>query len=277
MRSSSASILIKFQGEIQLPLLSVARQPLRTSYENKVLISARVVLIVKQSNNMDYWIWSLLVVALTYTITSVYRQLSYFSRWRIPHPLELPLVGAIYALFFPRRHINDFIRYIYDSDPDAKYVGAHVFTKPVIFIRDLDLVKSVLVKHFDHFADRKTFVDEKADPLFGRNLNFLNGDRWKEIRTILSPAFTSSKMKTMYVLMSKCAENFTDEFLSKYENVEAVNMKDVIGRYTNDTIASCAFGIEVDSMKEPNNEFYLQAKETTKFQVRVYSQTKHFL
>ncbi|NP_001166013.1 cytochrome P450 9AH6 [Nasonia vitripennis] len=210
---------------------------------------------------MDYWIWSLLVVTLTYAITSIYRQLSYFSRWGIPHPREMPIVGAIYALFFPRRHINDFIKYIYDFNPDAKYVGAHIFTKPTIFIRDLDLVKTVLVKHFDHFADRKTFVDEKADPLFGRNLNFLNGDRWKEIRTILSPAFTSSKMKTMYVLMSKCAENFTDEFLKKYGDAEAVDMKGAIGKYTNDTIASCAFGIEVDSMKDPNNEFYLQAKE----------------
>ena len=40
-------------------------------------------------------------------------------------------------------------------------------------------------------------------------------------------------------------------------------MKGLMTRFTNDTIATSAFGIEVDSINEDNNEFYLMAKDIT--------------
>lgn len=36
-------------------------------------------------------------------------------------------------------------------------------------------------------------------------------------------------------------------------------------RYTNDVIASAAFGIKVDSLAEPNNLFYNMGKKVTNF------------
>ncbi|XP_011705770.1 PREDICTED: cytochrome P450 9e2-like, partial [Wasmannia auropunctata] len=44
-----------------------------------------------------------------------------------------------------------------------------------------------------------------------------------------------------------------------------MEMKDVFARYTNDVIATCVFGISVDSMKNPENEFYVYGKEATSF------------
>jgi hypothetical protein len=35
---------------------------------------------------------------------------------------------------------------------------------------------------------------------------YVAGQRWKDMRSTLSPAFTSSKMKTMFVLMSECCQ-----------------------------------------------------------------------
>lgn len=40
-------------------------------------------------------------------------------------------------------------------------------------------------------------------------------------------------------------------------------MQDAFTRYTNDVIAASVFGLEVDSLKEPNNEFYLRGKHVT--------------
>ena len=217
---------------------------------------------------MDCWIWTLVCLLLGYLVLKAYTQLTYFSRQGIPSPPELPFIGSILAIFVPRRHVNQFISYLYNSHPDAKYIGIHIFMRRSILIRDLDLVKTVLVKRFDHFADRKTFVDEATDPLFGQNLNFLNGDRWRQVRNTLSPAFTASKMRTMYVLMEQCAQKFTDGLLEMYEGrEEGVDMKDVVSRYTNDVIASCAFGIEVDSLRVPDNEFYMKAKGSASFSV----------
>lgn len=44
-----------------------------------------------------------------------------------------------------------------------------------------------------------------------------------------------------------------------------VDVKDLTTRYTNDVIASCAFGLKVDSHMNENNEFYAMGKIATTF------------
>ena len=44
-----------------------------------------------------------------------------------------------------------------------------------------------------------------------------------------------------------------------------VEMKDLFTRYTNDVIATSAFGIGCDSLKDPKNEFYTLGKKFTNF------------
>lgn len=54
-----------------------------------------------------------------------------------------------------------------------------------------------------------------------------------------------------------------NHFLEKKEEIVEADMQDVFTRYTNDVIASSVFGADVDSLKEPNNEFYLRGREAT--------------
>jgi cytochrome P450 family 9 len=42
-------------------------------------------------------------------------------------------------------------------------------------------------------------------------------------------------------------------------------MKDFFTRYTNDVIATSAFGISCDSLNNPRNEFYEMGKDVTNF------------
>jgi hypothetical protein len=48
-------------------------------------------------------------------------------------------------------------------------------------------------------------------------------------------------------------------------NLLAVEMRDLLARYSNDVIATSAFGIECDSLKNPKNEFYEMGKDITNF------------
>ncbi|XP_055697001.1 cytochrome P450 9e2-like [Phlebotomus papatasi] len=136
--------------------------------------------------------------------------------------------------------------------------------KPRFMIRDPELIKQITVKDFDHFLDHRFNIDERNEPLFGRNLLILKGQRWREMRSTLSPAFTGSKMRTMFQLVSECCS----EVISFLENdangkVRQTDLKDLFSKYTNNVIASCAFGLKVDSLKDKNNEFYLYGKEAT--------------
>ncbi|CAH1969397.1 unnamed protein product [Acanthoscelides obtectus] len=85
------------------------------------------------------------------------------------------------------------------------------------------------------------------------------------MRSILSPCFTSSKMRAMSPLMTGCAERFTNYFLNLNEEVVSVEVKEAFTRYATDVIGSTAFGVEVDSLKQPENTFYVMGKRATTF------------
>lgn len=109
--------------------------------------------------------------------------------------------------------------------------------------------------------DHRSFIPAESEPLWASNLVFLKGEKWRQMRATLSPTFTSSKMKTMFVLISQCAEDFVKFFIKDDDKIVDVDVSDVIARYTNDVIATTAFGIKCDSLRDRENEFYLMGKE----------------
>lgn len=145
--------------------------------------------------------------------------------------------------------------------------GVFNFRTPQYLVRDPDIIKQMAVKDFDHFEERFKFIDGKSDKLWGNSLFLMDGERWRLMRATLSPAFTGSKMRQMFALVADCADNVVEHLMKKATNGEKINieMKDFFTRYTNDVIASCAFGLKVDSVAEPENEFYMSGKKLTNF------------
>jgi len=77
-------------------------------------------------------------------------------------------------------------------------------------IRDLELVKNILVKDFQYFIDHVLSLDEKLDPLFSRALPAMKGQTWRHWRTNLTPVFTSGKKKIMFYLADTCGKELAD-------------------------------------------------------------------
>lgn len=90
------------------------------------------------------------------------------------------------------------------------------------------------------------------------------GNGWQDMRATLSPAFTSSKMRAMFLLMEECADQFI-EYFKKQNGVISVELKDTFTRFSNDVIGTTAFGVTCDSLKDKNNEFYVMGKKLTMF------------
>ena len=193
------------------------------------------------------------------------QNLNYFKKHGIPYKTPFPILGNMAASIFRRQSIVDLVQNTYNLHPEAKYVGMFDITGPLIVLRDRDLIKSIALKNFDLFPDHRTLVEEHQDPLFGKNLFALKGERWRQVRPIMSPAFTSSKMKGMFKLMSDYAAEFSNYLTQMPAEKRIMDIKDVFTRYTNDVIATCAFGISVDSMRNPKNEFYVYGREATNF------------
>uniref|UniRef100_A0A0A9WFD2 Cytochrome P450 6B1 n=1 Tax=Lygus hesperus TaxID=30085 RepID=A0A0A9WFD2_LYGHE len=85
---------------------------------------------------------------------------------------------------------------LYNTFPDEKLYGIHVFLTPGIVIRDPDLMVDVCIKDYDHFTDNGLGSNQETD-LTGGNLLFLHGQQWKEVRGKVSPFFTPMKIKAM--------------------------------------------------------------------------------
>lgn len=87
------------------------------------------------------------------------------------------------------------------------------------------------------------------------------------MRATLSPAFTGSKMRQMFEFIREVGHQTADTMSEdiKAGKESAFEFKALAMKFTVDVIASSAFGIEVNSFKDPENEFYKIATKITNF------------
>ncbi|TRY80803.1 hypothetical protein TCAL_15443 [Tigriopus californicus] len=113
---------------------------------------------------------------------------------------------------------------------------------------DLELVKHVLIKDFEVFVDRfgKFNVSVYRSSL-RKQLVTLKGELWKDVRSVFSPVFTSGKMKLMMHFMKAISLNLQEAMRQCAEHSKPIDLKDLFGKYSMDTIATCGFGVDAGS------------------------------
>lgn len=90
--------------------------------------------------------------------------------------------------------MGDQITRFYNEFKLRGLVGGGVYFSfiPTFIPVDLELIKNIVQRDFDHFVNHGFYVNEKDDPLSG-HLFSLEDERWKYLRTKLTPTFTSGK------------------------------------------------------------------------------------
>lgn len=109
-----------------------------------------------------------------------------------------------------RASIGHHLKKLYEDYKGESCVGIFSFDKPALVVRDLELVKRILVKDSEHFVDRLLHMDEDIDPLAAKGLFMVKGQKWKHLRSSLSPTFASGRMKNMFYLVDKCAKDLVE-------------------------------------------------------------------
>lgn len=118
----------------------------------------------------------------------------------------------------------------YNALAPHRFGGVYNFYKPLLYVRDPDLIKNILIKDFQYFLNRNPGLANEEDPL-SLNLFNLMGEEWKVLRRKLSPTFTSGKMKIVFQLMKECAEDM-GKILDKSAVIgEVVHVQDLMARY----------------------------------------------
>jgi cytochrome P450 family 6 len=148
-----------------------------------------------------------LFIGLYFYVT---RNFNFWQKLGIPYVKPAPFVGNLKDCVLLKTSIAEQLQRIYRENSDKPYVGMFSFDKPSLLIRDLELVKNILVKDFQNFIDHVFTADEKIDPIFGNNLAVLKGQLWRHIRTNLTPGFTSGKTKMMFCLVDTCGKELAE-------------------------------------------------------------------
>ncbi|KAH0505366.1 Cytochrome P450 3A13 [Microtus ochrogaster] len=147
----------------------------------------------------------------------------------------------------------------------GKMWGFYEGRNPLLAITDPDMIKTVLVKEcYSTFTNRRTFgpvgIMKKA-------ISVAENEEWKRIRALLSPTFTSGKLKEMLPIIKQYADVLVKNMRKKSENGDPISMKDIFGAYSMDVITSTSFGVNVDSLNNPQDPFVEKIKKLLKFDV----------
>ena len=87
------------------------------------------------------------------------------------------------------------------------------------------------------------------------------------MRAIVSPVFTSGKLKLMVPYVDKCGENMEELLRTAALMGEVLEGKQMYGKFTLDSIATSGFGIESNSYKDPDNIFRINAMKLVRYSV----------
>ncbi|EAT39034.1 AAEL009133-PA [Aedes aegypti] len=197
---------------------------------------------------------NLLVMVFALSVILVRRRYSYWKRIGVPFiqpRFPLGSIGSIGTRIHSSQLLAQFYQQLKGSHP---FAGIFYFLQPVALALDLEFVKNVMVRDFQYFHDRGLYYNEKDDPLSSHLFN-IEGTKWTTLRRKLVPTFSSGKLKMMCPTVVSVADRFKMCIEKSIAKEEAIEMRELLARFTTDVIGSCAFGIECNSLENPDDKF----------------------
>lgn len=202
----------------------------------------------------------LYIVAIFFIIYLWFKvKFSFWNRYGFKTlPAKIPF-GSIAGMGFTEHSSHFMIREYEKYKNQGPAFGLYFLVNPALVITDPQLIKDIVVGNFENFHDHGFYLNEKADPL-SANLFSLSGQQWKNLRTKLTPTFTSGKMKMMFPILSSISDRMV-QYLTPFADENALEIKEVFSSFTTEVIANVAFGLDIKCLGDSENEFRKMAKE----------------
>lgn len=186
------------------------------------------------------------------------RHFNYWKNRNIHFVKPLPLVGNFLDGFLLRRSMGQLLQDLHEAS-SSPYTGFFILDKPALIIKDPEIIKQILVTDFKFFDNRSIDGNISADPLGSSTLFVLNNPEWKKVRMMVSPVFTSAKMKFMSKLIQQSGlklEDYVNKLCTK--NLK-IDVKHICQRYTLDTVISAIFGTDPEAFSTEKSEILKNA------------------
>uniref|UniRef100_A0A8C5FPY4 Forkhead box K1 n=1 Tax=Gadus morhua TaxID=8049 RepID=A0A8C5FPY4_GADMO len=163
-----------------------------------------------------------------------------FKRIGVPGPKPIPFLGTMLAY---KRGFNTFDMECFNKY--GKTWGIYDGRQPLLCTTDVSLIKTVLIKEcYSLFTNRRNL--RVNGPLYDSVFN-AEDDHWRRIRTVLSPTFTSGRLKGVSA------------------SPGPTKLKEFFGSYSMDVVASTSLSVDIDSLNNPSDPFVTNIRKMLKF------------
>ncbi|XP_006997397.3 cytochrome P450 3A31 [Peromyscus maniculatus bairdii] len=198
--------------------------------------------------------WVLLVISLVLLYRFGTHKHDIFKKHGIPGPKPLPFVGTLLSYYKGtwKFDVECYKKY-------GKIWGLFDGHTPVLAIADTEMIKNILVKEcYSVFTNRREFG---PTGFMKKAVSMSKDEEWKRIRALLSPTFTSGKLKEMFPIIEQYGDILVKYLRREAEKGKPITMKEVFGAYSMDVITSTSFGVNVDSLNNPKDPFVEKARK----------------
>ncbi|XP_077486655.1 cytochrome P450 3A6-like [Amblyomma americanum] len=183
---------------------------------------------------------------------------NFFKKCGIPGPPPNIIFGNIMEMYrkSPTKAYREWINQYGDV------VGYFNGYRPVILVADLDLLRQIQVKDFHDFTDRALLFQAKRPPSpQNKGLLQLTSTRWKEVRSVLTPSFTTNKLKMMSPGIISAVEKLISKIDRKAETGEEFESGEMYAALALDVICKCAMGIDYNLQDHPRHGFLVVCRQ----------------
>lgn len=195
-----------------------------------------------------------IIVSALLCVFLIRRQFNYWERKKIAFIQPSIPFGNLKAVVKTEKSMGDAINDLYHQT-NKPFIGIYLLFRPAILVRDPELVKHVLVTSFSHFHDHGVFCDVENDPM-SANLFSLSGAEWKALRSKLTPAFSSGKLKVIFHTVQANGQKLQLHLEKSIADKNVVELKDLCSRFVVDVIGSTIFGVESNSINHRDDGLF---------------------
>lgn len=194
--------------------------------------------------------WHLLIISLILTLILLWikNRQNFFERNKIPYFKSLPLLGIFTKVALKQQSVYENITELYNAPnlKDEPFYGFYLFHQPALLIKDLNLIKRILVKDFDKFPFRFSGSDFH-DPLGSHFIFFTkDSETRKVLKPKVSPFFSGVKLKFSFEQMQNETLKFIEKLKSEKTKIE-FDLLETFEPLMVNIIANVAMGIDAQN------------------------------
>ncbi|XP_054161133.1 uncharacterized protein LOC128959218 [Oppia nitens] len=134
---------------------------------------------------------------------------------------------------------------------------------PVLMIGNPNLIKQICMKDWPNFVNRSSqaVISTRQHPILCHNVDEAEGRDWKRIRSIMSSAFTSAKIRSMVPKVRQCLKQLTTAMDRYAASGQTIDMKHMYENSVLDTIAACVYSMDLNCSVNPNHPFVININQ----------------